>query len=385
MSPIEDVLCFNLSATSLPRMNGFFGTCDAFVVISRIQEDSSILPVWKSVVIKSNLNPLWKNISIPLQRLCNGDITQALRLELFDWDPSLTHESIGSTDISVDDLIQSSDRDIAIINPAKEISSSRYENSGVLHFSSVQVERHPTFPSFINGGCTIKVLVGIDFTNVNGDPSLPGSLHHWDSSGRGLNPYQQTIQTVGAILEQYDTDKLFPVYGFGAKVRDSKSGVFSATQHWFSLSHSEESRGVSGVLDCYRQAMPTLKFDGPPLLHPLLQYTVEHTLNTPESICTQEHQVYTILLLITSGGIGDLEATIHSLVQAKDAPLSVIIVGVGDGSFEGNVSFSVLSVSHFALHIRDEYSGWGSEPTQIWTEHWPRHCSIRQVLQKTNK
>ena len=33
-----------------------------------------------------------------------------------------------------------------------------------------------------------------------------------------LNVYQETILAVGAILEVYDTDKKYPVYGFGAKV-----------------------------------------------------------------------------------------------------------------------------------------------------------------------
>ena len=33
-----------------------------------------------------------------------------------------------------------------------------------------------------------------------------------------LNPYQNTIQAVGGILDKYDSDKMYPVYGFGAKV-----------------------------------------------------------------------------------------------------------------------------------------------------------------------
>jgi hypothetical protein len=35
------------------------------------------------------------------------------------------------------------------------------------------------------------------------------------------NPYQNTIQAVGGILDNYDTDKMYPVYGFGAKVREA--------------------------------------------------------------------------------------------------------------------------------------------------------------------
>jgi hypothetical protein len=33
-----------------------------------------------------------------------------------------------------------------------------------------------------------------------------------------MNPYQQAIHSVLSVLEPYDTDKMYPVYGFGAKV-----------------------------------------------------------------------------------------------------------------------------------------------------------------------
>jgi len=32
------------------------------------------------------------------------------------------------------------------------------------------------------------------------------------------NPYQEAILSVGKVLDAYDTDKSYPVYGFGAKV-----------------------------------------------------------------------------------------------------------------------------------------------------------------------
>jgi hypothetical protein len=35
----------------------------------------------------------------------------------------------------------------------------------------------------------------------------------------GLNDYQKVILSVGSIIEEYDTDKMFPVMGFGAKTK----------------------------------------------------------------------------------------------------------------------------------------------------------------------
>ena len=57
--------------------------------------------------------------------------------------------------------------------------------------------------------------IAIDFTGSNGDPRLPTSLHHLDPAGRVRNQYQAAIEAVGGVLECYDTDKIFPVFGFG--------------------------------------------------------------------------------------------------------------------------------------------------------------------------
>ena len=46
--------------------------------------------------------------------------------------------------------------------------------------------------------------------------SHPQSLHYL--SPDGANQYTQAIQSVGEIIEPYDTDKQFPALGFGAKV-----------------------------------------------------------------------------------------------------------------------------------------------------------------------
>jgi hypothetical protein len=57
---------------------------------------------------------------------------------------------------------------------------------------------------------------------------------------------------VGQVLEKYDTDRRFPVWGFGAALPPT-----GAVSHCFSLgaNHSSpEVEGVSGILAAYRQA-----------------------------------------------------------------------------------------------------------------------------------
>ena len=47
-----------------------------------------------------------------------------------------------------------------------------------------------------------------------------------------MNPYQGAISAVGRILDTYDTNKLYPVYGFGAKVSIATTVLIV----WFTLS-----------------------------------------------------------------------------------------------------------------------------------------------------
>lgn len=52
-------------------------------------------------------------------------------------------------------------------------------------------------------------------------------------------------------------------------------------------------------------------------------------------IFQQDGQAYSILLLLTNGGPTDINKTLSALKASEDSPLSIVIVGVGNGSFEG--------------------------------------------------
>lgn len=47
-------------------------------------------------------------------------------------------------------------------------------------------------------------------------PSQPTSLHY--ASPYQLSAYALALKAVGEIIQDYDSDKLFPAYGFGAKL-----------------------------------------------------------------------------------------------------------------------------------------------------------------------
>lgn len=97
---------------------------------------------------------------------------------------------------------------------------------------------------YIFGGCEIGVHVAIDFTLSNGDPREPTSLHYLNpnSQYQMTNGYTQALNACLQILENYDDDKLFPVYGFGGKIPNCQ-----AVSHCFALNGNIFAPECNGI------------------------------------------------------------------------------------------------------------------------------------------
>lgn len=93
------------------------------------------------------------------------------------------------------------------------------------------------------------LCIYLSFFKGNGDPTDPNSLHHFSASGSRPNPYEQAIQAVGEIIQDYDQSKTFPAYGFGARVPPS-----GEVRHNFPVTLTENPfcNGIDGVMDAYR-------------------------------------------------------------------------------------------------------------------------------------
>mmetsp|Transcript_27422 Transcript_27422/g.54902 ORF Transcript_27422/g.54902 Transcript_27422/m.54902 type:complete len:538 (-) Transcript_27422:249-1862(-) len=333
----RDLFCAAFQGIRLSNKDGFFGTSDPFLVISRMNEDGQYTVVWKSSKIDNSLNPVWGTVKISMNSLCNGDVHRPLKIEIFDWDSNGKHDTMGHVETSVQAMISNPEAQMDVIEPAKVKTKKTYTNSGHLVAGGAHIEHHPTFTQFLAGGCEISLITAIDFTGSNGDPELPSSLHYISPTG-AMNPYQGAISAVGRILDEYDTNKRYPVYGFGAKVREDDDSM-SECQHCLPLNEggrvggdSTEVHGIPGILKAYKDCIPKLFFSGPTLFAPLINAA---TGIAAGANCRQEQQKYTVLLIITDGMINDMEATKAAVVAASGQPMSIIIVGVGSADFSG--------------------------------------------------
>lgn len=65
-------------------------------------------------------------------------------------------------------------------------------------------------------GLNLLVILKSLSLSTTGNPAQPTSLHYM--SPYQLNTYAMALKAVGEIIQDYDSDKMFPALGFGAKL-----------------------------------------------------------------------------------------------------------------------------------------------------------------------
>ena len=70
----------------------------------------------------------------------------------------------------------------------------------------------PSFVDYLRSGWQISLVAAIDYTASNEEPTNPRSLHYISNKP---NQYEQALWNVGLVVEPYDYDRSFPVFGFG--------------------------------------------------------------------------------------------------------------------------------------------------------------------------
>ncbi|KAM4612521.1 copine-1-like isoform 3-T5 [Polymixia lowei] len=319
-------IVLELEAKNLDKKD-LFGKSDPFLEFFKQTDDGLWQLVHRTEVVKNNLSPSWKKFTVPLQTFCSCELDRPMKVVCYDRDGDSSDE-IGQFSCSTSSLLQAGTSRVEFdcVHPEKQKKKKSYKNSGVVSVKSCQLVTQYTFLDYVMGGCQINFTVGVDFTGSNGDPRSPNSLHYM--SPDGLNQYLSAIWSVGLVIQDYDTDKLFPAFGFGAKLPPD----YQVAHHEFALNFNPSNpycQGIEGVVDAYRKALPQLRLSGPTNFSPIINH-VASISNTPQSSATQ----YSVLLILTDGEITDFDQTRDAIVRASGLPLSIIIVGVGPADFK---------------------------------------------------
>ena len=327
LSPNRETVILEFSARKLDNKD-FFGKSDPFLEISRANENNQFSVVHRTEVVDNDLNPTWKPFVKEARALCNGDYNRTLKVDVYDMDNDGSHDLIGTFQTNLQRLAKGPGPEnlYEVINEKKQQKKgSKYTNSGTVQLKSIRIESNPTFLDFIQSGLQVNFTVAIDFTGSNGNPKSPQSLHYQDPSGRP-NQYVTAINSVGGIVQDYDSDKMFPSLGFGARV--PPTGIVS---HEFFLTLDPARpfcAGVDGIVSAYYNSLNTVQLYGPTNFAPVINHVANFA-----AAHQAEASNYFVLLILTDGIITDFDDTKRALVGASSLPMSVIIVGIGDEDF----------------------------------------------------
>ena len=206
----------------------------------------------------------------------------------------------------------------------------------------------PTFISYLRSGMNINLTIGIDFTGSNGTYTDYRSLHYLNN---GMNDYEKAIRSCGDILAYYDDDQLFPCFGFGFSFKNAEqnSNVGKYNRFNYPINCNQDDPNIhliDNVLVEYRKFITQIRLSGPTNFAPMirdLNNEVKYNLNNGMTMG------YNILLILTDGQIDDLTDTIDEMVEASFLPISVIIVGIGNGDF---TSMDILDADENPLYDR---------------------------------
>ncbi|XP_051519947.1 copine-4 [Myxocyprinus asiaticus] len=328
LSGNDDYVELAFSAKKLDDKD-FFSKSDPFLEIFRVNDDGTASLVHRTETIMNNLNPVWKSFKVSLNTLCSGDQERELRCTVWDWDSNGKHDFIGEFQTTFKEMKSAMDGKLIqweCINPKYQVKKKNYRNSGMVILTLCKIIKMHSFLDYIMGGCQIQFTVAIDFTASNGDPRNSCSLHY-------IHPYQpneylKALIAVGEICQDYDSDKMFPAFGFGAQIPPDFK-----VSHDFAVNFDEdnpECAGIQGVVEAYQNCLPKIQLYGPTNIAPIIQKVAN---SASEEMHTKEAMEYFILLILTDGVITDMADTREAIVHASHLPMSVIIVGVGNADF----------------------------------------------------
>uniref|UniRef100_A0A158R5M7 Copine domain-containing protein n=1 Tax=Syphacia muris TaxID=451379 RepID=A0A158R5M7_9BILA len=297
---------------NLEKKAKFFDETKVYYQVHRLEKQDERTLLYESETNKSHSHPVWNPFSLQMKSIADNR-NRLLEVSVYYRDEVDRQGYIGSflTSYAKMKYGPGPENVYNIIN-SKKLSKKGYVNSGTFELFKFTDVSFYSFLDYITSGTQLHLAVAVDFSATsNKDPELFSS------------DFQQSLRAIGSIISDYSPGRLFPAYGFGAKIPPN----FHTSQ---TLDTDPHCRGIDAIIDAYRKTSK--------LVSPAEHACFSHIIYDVAKLANNEGSKglhYFVLVIFTRGGpIYDLKDTQSALVHSSTAPMSVIFIGVGDGNFD---------------------------------------------------
>lgn len=286
------------------------------LIISKQAPHGGWTPVFSSEIIKRSETGQWAPISLPCRLICDSDYSRSIRLAVQDAEPNHKAIPIGHVDIPVKVAGEARNLRLGLIPSDPKIARA----GSLIIRAAILIERL-TFYGHLMQGLRFNFCCAIDFSSNNRPQRDPKSYHY--SSHNQLTPYEMVIQSIGGLVEQYSDDQICHGWGFSARInRQVCYSIPLCDENGKSELHS-----IHDLLNAYMAIFDKILFDKPILISP----STTAALNLVKG--EKDPHRYLVFLIMISDDPTDLNQFTDLLYQNQYEPISLIIVGLGEGDF----------------------------------------------------
>lgn len=306
----------------------YLGSKDETILqLIKKRPDGSEMIVYASEMIYDNQDPKYKDFKVCLGQLVEGDLNKEFTLRIIRWKSSSKQEILGELKTTVATIATQPGTQKRKL----ELHDEKGKKTGHAEILKFEIKEEPEFIEYVQSGLDFNMTVAIDATGSNGDPKLQTSLHYVDYTGKIPNGYIDGLRTVGNIVMGYSQQQWVTALGYGGFV--SIDGAAPITSHCFPLTCASQypfCDGIEGVVGAYVNGFATGKIvlSGPTYLNEVIRSATATAMSRPY---TPHYQSYQVLMIFTDGAYNDSDQTIQAICEASAHPLSIIIIGIGNG------------------------------------------------------
>uniref|UniRef100_A0A914UHH3 C2 domain-containing protein n=1 Tax=Plectus sambesii TaxID=2011161 RepID=A0A914UHH3_9BILA len=314
-----------------------FDESGLFFKIHRVENNGERTLIYRSEIVPNSLHPRWRPFTMQMCRIADNrnrllEVTCLYRDELDkvgvigQFHTTYAKLKYGAGEENVYNVINS-----------KKLQKKDYINSGTFELIKFTDVSFYSFLDYIISGTQLHLAVAVDFSQP-----LGYSEGNQDTSSF-LGDFQLALRAIGGIVRDYNSSKLFPALGCGAKVPPT---FYESQQFCLNLSVDPICRGLDGVVEAFKKASKEVI----PIRSGHFAHVIYYIAKMAQSAGARGLH-YFVLTIFTRGVIEDLKDTVSAVVYASKLPISIVFVGIGDNNFD-DITRLAFAGKHLAVEGR---------------------------------